>query len=294
MNVEIENLSKEYEGGVTGLYETNLTIEEGVCALLGPNGAGKSTLMSIIATLQEPTTGTVRVGGFDVRKQKQEVRSLLGYLPQDFGLYPSLTVYETLDYMGILYNIQDPKERKSRIEAAMEKVNLTNLVNRPIGHLSGGMRQRVGLAQAFLNRPKLLIVDEPTGGLDPEERIRVRSLLAELGGTGVILLSTHLIEDVEAVADKVTVLHKGRVRFLGTISEMLDTIRDKVWQINLTPAELQGFRGKYLETGLLRDGANIRLRVVTEERPSPNALSVEPTLEDAYIRFMREGTHESA
>ena len=259
---------------------------------MGPNGAGKSTLMSIIATLQEPTTGTVRVGGYDVRRQKQEVRSLLGYLPQDFGLYPSLTVYETLDYMGILYNIQEPKERKDRIEAAMEKVNLANLRNRPIGHLSGGMRQRVGLAQAFLNKPKLLIVDEPTAGLDPEERIRVRSLLAELGGTGVILLSTHLIEDVEAVADRVTVLHKGRVRFLGTISEMLDTIRDKVWQVTLTPSELPAFRGKYLETGLLRDGNNIRLRIVADEIKGVTAHQVEPTLEDAYINFMREGIDE--
>lgn len=248
--------------------------------------------MSIIATLQEPTTGTVRVGGYDVRRQKQEVRGLLGYLPQDFGLYPSLTVYETLDYMGILYNIQDPKDRKDRIEAAMEKVNLSNLRSRPIGHLSGGMRQRVGLAQAFLNRPKLLIVDEPTAGLDPEERIRVRSLLAELGGEGVILLSTHLIEDVEAVADKVTVLHKGRVRFLGTISEMLDAIRDKVWQVNLSPAELPAFRGKHLETGLMRDGNNIRLRIVADEKPAPAAQQIDPTLEDAYIHFMREGTNE--
>jgi ABC-type multidrug transport system ATPase subunit len=271
-----------------GLQGADLTIEEGVFALLGPNGAGKSTLMSILATLQDPTSGTARVGGYDVRKQKHEVRKLLGYLPQDFGLYPSLTTYETLDYMAILYNISNEAERKQRIESAMAKVNLTNLRDRPVGTLSGGMKQRVALAQAFLHTPKLLIVDEPTAGLDPEERIRVRSLLAELGGGGVIILSTHLIEDVEAVADKVAVLHRGRIRFHGTIAEMLDTVRNRVWQIVLTPAEMTAIRGRYLETGLLRDGGRVLLRVVAEEVQEPNATAVEPNLEDAYIHLMRE------
>lgn len=290
--MEIDHLSKVYEGGHTGLHETTLTIEEGVFALLGPNGAGKSTLMSIIATLQEPTSGTVRVGGYDVRRQKQEIRSLLGYLPQDFGLYPSLTTYETLDYMAILYNIKDSAERRSRIESAMERVNLGDLRNRPVGALSGGMKQRVALAQAFLHSPKLLIVDEPTAGLDPEERIRVRSLLAELGGTGVILLSTHLIEDVEAVADKVAVLYRGRIRFVGAIRDMMETVRGKVWQIEMPTTELNGFRGRYLETGLLRDGANVRVRVVADAVTEAHAIAVEPNLEDAYIRFMREDTQD--
>ncbi len=249
--------------------------------------------MSIIATLQEPTGGTVRVSGYDVRRQKQEVRSLLGYLPQDFGLYPSLTTYETLDYMAILYNIKDPAERRRRIETAMERVNLSDLRNRPVGALSGGMKQRVALAQAFLHSPKLLIVDEPTAGLDPEERIRVRSLLAELGGDGVILLSTHLIEDVEAVADKVAVLHKGRIRFVGTIREMMETVRGKVWQIEIPTTELMAFRGRYLETGLLRDGGSVRVRVVADTVAEANAHAVEPNLEDAYIRFMREDTHDA-
>ncbi len=279
---------------MVGLHETTLTIEEGVFALLGPNGAGKSTLMSLLATLQEPTRGTARVGGFDIRKQKHEVRSLLGYLPQDFGLYPALTVYETLDYMGILCNIEDPATRKQRIEAAMERVNLTGLRGRAIGALSGGMRQRVGLAQAFMNSPKLLIVDEPTGGLDPEERIRVRSLLAELGGERVILLSTHIIEDVEAVADRVAVLHRGRIRFVGTLTEMMDTVRGKVWQIEMPTAALNAFRGRYLETGLLREGGQVRVRIVADTAPEAGAYSVEPNLEDAYIRLMREDDHATA
>jgi ABC-2 type transport system ATP-binding protein len=294
LNVEIDHLSKTYEGGVVGLYETTLTIEEGVFALLGPNGAGKSTLMTIIATLQDPTAGTVRVGGYDVRKQKHEVRNLLGYLPQDFGLYPALSVYETLDYMGILANMDDPVQRRKRIEEAMERVNLTAVSKRLIGQLSGGMRQRVGLAQAFLNSPKLLIVDEPTAGLDPEERIRVRSLLAELGGERVILLSTHVIEDVEAVADQVGVLHKGRVRFTGTITQMLDTIRGKVWQAELPTSELAAFRGQYLETGLLREGGTVRVRFIADDASQAGARRVDPTLEDAYIQLMREDSHVPA
>ncbi len=276
---------------MVGLHETSLQIEEGVFALLGPNGAGKSTLMSIIATLQEPSTGTVRVAGYDVRKQKHEVRGLLGYLPQDFGLYPALTVFETLDYMGILCNMDDTNARRQRINEAMERVNLTAVRDRLISALSGGMKQRVGLAQAFLNSPKLLIVDEPTAGLDPEERIRVRSLLAEMGGERVILLSTHVIEDVEAVADRVAVLYRGRVRFAGTITEMMDTVRGKVWQIEAATADLAAFRGRYLETGLLRDGGRVHLRVVADEMAEQGAHGVDPTLEDAYIRLMREDNH---
>ena len=287
MNVEIDHLVKEYEGGNVGLHETTLTIEPGVFALLGPNGAGKSTLMSIISTLAEPTRGTVRVGGFDVRRQKQEVRRILGYLPQDFGLYPALTVRETLDYMGLLYNLGDAADRARRIEAAMEKVNLTSLRDRPVGALSGGMKQRVGLAQAYLHSPKLLIVDEPTAGLDPEERIRVRSLLAELGKDSVILVSTHLIEDVEAVADRVGVLHKGRVRFTGTITQLLDSVRGKVWTKEMSPTELNARRRDTQETGLLRLGDRVRLRYVSETAED-GAVSVEPNLEDAYIRLMKE------
>ncbi len=273
---------------MVGLHETSLTIEEGVFALLGPNGAGKSTLMSILATLQDPTSGSARVGGYDVRRQKHEVRSILGYLPQDFGLYPALTTYETLDYMGILCNIGPDAERRRRIEDALERVNLTAVRDRAVGALSGGMRQRVGLAQAFLNSPKLLIVDEPTAGLDPEERIRVRSLLAELGGERVIILCTHLIEDVEAVADRVAVLHRGRVRFQGTIREMMDSVRGKVWTIEVPTSELHNYRGRYVETGLLREGASVRLRVVADTMDDPRSRASEPTLEDAYIHRMRE------
>jgi len=260
-----------------------------VFALLGPNGAGKSTLMSILATLIDPTDGTALIDGHDVRREKDAIRQLLGYLPQDFGLYPVLSAYETLDYMALLCNILDPADRKARIDMLLERMNLTSVRDRAVGGFSGGMRQRVGLAQALLNSPKLLIVDEPTAGLDPEERIRVRSMLAELGGERVILLSTHLIEDVEAVADKVAILHKGEVRFVGDVAGMLAEVRDKVWQIDASPEELPGLRGKYLETGLLREGGRLHIRVVAENPEGPSFRKVEPTLEDAYIWLMREG-----
>lgn len=277
-----------YDGGVVGLHETSLTITDGIFALLGPNGAGKSTLMSILATLLDPTTGTAFIDGHDVRKHKHEVRSILGYLPQDFGLYPVLSAYETLDYMALLCNIHNPADRKEQIEGLLKRMNLTSVRDRLVGGFSGGMRQRVGLAQALLNSPKLLIVDEPTAGLDPEERIRVRSLLAELSGERVILLSTHLIEDVQAVADRVGILHKGRLRYVGDIEGMLNAVRGKVWELDASPDELPELRGTYIETGLIREGARLRIRVAANSVDRPGSRPVEPNLEDAYIWLMRE------
>lgn len=288
LKVEIQNLSKTYENGVVGLQPTDLTITDGVFALLGPNGAGKSTLMSILATLLDPTKGTAIVDGHDVRRDKHAIRQILGYLPQDFGLYPHLTAFETLDYMALLCNMQDPEVRKRRINELLDRMHLSDARNRAVGGFSGGMRQRVGLAQALLNSPKLLIVDEPTAGLDPEERIRVRSMLAELGGERVILLSTHLIEDVEAVADRVAILHKGRLRYVGDVAGMLETVRGKIWQLDVTPEELPTLRGRYLETGLLREGGRIHIRIASEEVSGSGFRPVEPTLEDAYIWLMRE------
>ena len=244
--------------------------------------------MSILATLLEPTTGTALIDGHDVRKQKHEIRSILGYLPQDFGLYPVLSAYETLDYMALLCNIHNQAERKEQIEGLLKRMNLTSVRDRPVGGFSGGMRQRVGLAQALLNSPKLLIVDEPTAGLDPEERIRVRSLLAELSGERVILLSTHLIEDVQAVADKVGILHKGKLRYVGDIAGMLNAVRDKVWELDVKPEELPEIRGTYIETGLIREGDRLRIRIAADSVNRPGSRHVEPNLEDAYIWLMRE------
>jgi len=272
-----------------GLYETDLTIGEGIFALLGPNGAGKSTLMSMLATLLEPTRGTARVGGFDIRRRKEKVREILGYLPQDFGLYPSLTVFETLDYIGLLYNLRDTAIRTQRIEEAITRVNLGEVRDRLIAHLSGGMHQRVGLAQALLNDPALLIVDEPTTGLDPEERVRVRSMLTELGRDRVVILSTHLIEDVAAIADTVAVLHRGKIRYVGTPSGMRDTFRGQLWEMTASGDKLADIRRDFTETALQRRGDEVTVRVLAPTAPTPDARPVEPTLDDAYIGLMRDG-----
>jgi ABC-type multidrug transport system ATPase subunit len=193
----------------------------------------------------------------------------------------------------MLYNMGDPRGRRERIESLLAQVNLSDVQNRRVGGFSGGMRQRVGLAQALMNSPSLLIVDEPTAGLDPAERIRLRSLLAELGGDRVIILSTHLIEDVEAVADRVAVLHKGRIRFHGTVPEMLDEVRGKVWEVDASAEELAEIRRLHMETGLRRAGDRIQIRVVADRVDHPAARQVEPSLEDAYLWLMREDAGDS-
>jgi len=271
---------------VVALKGIDLTIQEGVFGLLGPNGSGKTTLMSIIATLLEPTDGTVTINGFDVSRYKPEIRRILGYLPQEIGFYPSLTAYELLDYMGLLYNITDPQQRRRVVEEAMELTNLTRYRDRKVGTFSGGMRQRLGIAQALLNSPQLLIVDEPTAGLDPEERIRIRSLLAELGSDRVIILSTHIVGDVEAVADTMAILHLGRVLFSGAPEDLLAKVSGNVWLLELSREELIQLRERYLETGVFRTKSGVQLRVVAEQMDHPKASPATPTLEDAYMWVM--------
>jgi ABC-2 type transport system ATP-binding protein len=286
MKIEIEHLTKEYEGSVLALQDVSLVIGPGVYGLLGPNGSGKTTLMSILATLLAPTRGTIRVNGWDIRRDKAEIRRVLGYLPQDVGLYPSMTVYEFLDYMALLYNMNDPKQRRTAIDEAMQHTNLIALRDRPVGTLSGGQQQRVGIGQAILNAPSLLIVDEPTTGLDPEERIRLRSLLAELGEDRIVLLSTHIAGDIEAVADNLAILQRGRVRFHGTPEELLEQIAGKMWRVETSRRGLAELRQRYHETGVYRTASGIQVRIVADEVDLAGAQRVEPTLEDAYVWVM--------
>lgn len=292
MEVTINNLTKVYEGRIVALKGVSLRIGTGVFGLLGPNGSGKTTLMRILATLLEPTSGSVLVNGFDVRRDKAQIRGILGYMPQDFGLYPSLTAYEVLDYMALLSNLTNPSERRDAIEQALAATNLTHLRDRRVGTFSGGMRQRLGIAQALIHSPKLLIVDEPTVGLDPEERIRMRSLLAELGQDRIIILSTHIVADVEAVADRLGVLYQGQVRFEGTPDELLHQLRDKVWLIDVERDELGQLRDRYLETGVFRSAAGMQVRVIADQMDHPNARLVEPNLEDASIWLMKGSRDE--
>jgi ABC-type multidrug transport system ATPase subunit len=277
---------------VKALDNVNLQAESGVLGLLGPNGSGKSTLMSIMATLLDPTQGTIRVDGLDVRKNKPEIRRKIGYLPQDVGLYPNLTVFETLDYMGLLYDLNDTRDRRRRIEKVLERLNLVNLRDRQIQALSGGMRQRVALAQAILPEPSVLIVDEPTAGLDPEERIRVRSFFAELARECLVVLSTHIVADIEAVSSSLAVLRHGKLLYFGTPVELLRSLDGQVWSLELPQdgamTELQGF----VETGLYRLPDSIQVRGISRRPPTPGATPAPPNLEDAYIWLMAKDENE--
>ena len=294
MGVEVRNLTKLYDGRVKALGGIDLQAESGILGLLGPNGSGKTTLMSIMATLLEPTSGTVLVDGLDVRKQKPEIRRKIGYLPQDVGLYPNLTVFETLDYLGLLYHLDDDRDRTARIEEVMARLNLTHLRDRRIHTLSGGMRQRVALGQAVLPRPSVLIVDEPTAGLDPEERIRVRSLFAVLAQVCLVVLSTLIVADIEAVATSLAVLRFGSMRFFGTPDALLESLVGRVWSVSLQPGERIPQIPGFLETGLYRLSSGIQVRGVAEKQPSDSAEPASPTLEDAYVWLMADRETENA
>jgi ABC-type multidrug transport system ATPase subunit len=286
LRIEVKGLSKTYEGGVTALRPTELEIGDGVFALLGPNGSGKTTFMRMLATLLEPTEGTALIDGQDIRRDRQGVRRLLGYLPQDFGLYPTLTVEEQLDYMALLSEIADRTARQAAVAAVIEQANLGDFRKRRVGELSGGMRQRLGIAQALLKEPQLLIIDEPTSGLDPEERIRIRSLLAELGGDRVVILSTHIVADVEATADSLVILRLGQVLFSGTIEDLLARTRGRVWMCEVPRERLHEMKEQYVFTGVYRAGDQMRIRVVGEGVEGCPAEAAEPALEDAYLDVM--------
>ena len=289
MDIRMEGLRKVYPGGVVGLEGLTLTMPSGLYGLLGPNGSGKTTLMRILATLLEPTSGEACIGEYDVRRHKGEIREILGYMPQEFGFYPNLSAYETLDYFALLCRVTDRKERQRRIERALAEVNLSQVANRRVGGFSGGMKQRLGLAQALLNNPRVLIVDEPTSGLDPEERIRLRNLWAELAGDRVIILSTHIVADLAASAENLAILHRGRLLFAGGPAELLAPIRGKTWIIDVEEEELSRVREEYFVTGVFRSATGMQVRAVGEEMSHPRGYLAEPTMDDAYVHVMKQG-----
>jgi len=284
--IEVRGLSKTYPGGTQALRPTDLTITNGIFALVGPNGSGKTTFMRMLATLLEPTSGSAVIDGHDIRRDRLAIRRMLGYLPQDFGLYPSLTVDEHLDYIALLSDIRAPAARREAIDRVMAQTNLGDLRRRRVGELSGGTRQRLGVAQAILASPQLLIIDEPTAGLDPEERIRIRGLLAELGGDRVIILSTHIVADVEATADSLAILHLGQMLFTGTTEDLLARSRGRVWMVEVPRERLHEMKERCIFTGVYRAGEKMRIRVVADAVDEAVVEAVEPTLEDAYLDVM--------
>jgi ABC-2 type transport system ATP-binding protein len=282
MQLVVENVSKIYRGGVEALRNFALTLEPGVLGLLGPNGAGKSTLMRILATVTRPSAGRVLWNGTDIARGPDALRQVLGYLPQDFGIYPNLSGIEFLDYLAAVKGIEARSARK-RITELLALVNLADAARRPLGGYSGGMRQRIGIAQALLNDPKLLIVDEPTAGLDPEERVRFRNLLSELAGERIVILSTHIVSDVEAVASDIALIAQGQLVTHGTPEALLANVTGRVWEVVVPSAELQALRQKYLVSNAAHRSDGVHARVVGDAKPTAGARSLEPNLEDAYL-----------
>src|SRR5512140_2066503 len=248
LQLEIQNVSKQYGGKVWALREFSLRLSAGVLGLLGPNGAGKTTLMSILATITAPTEGTALWNGADIRRQPDAIREVLGFLPQDFGVYPNLNAVEFLEYLAAIKGL-DAAAARRRIDELLQLVNLTEVRKRPLGGFSGGMRQRVGIAQALLNDPKLLIVDEPTAGLDPEERVRFRNLLSELSGERIVILSTHIVSDVEAVATDIALINQGRLVAHATPEQLLAEVEGKVWECVVPSTELNAAKTRWLVSG---------------------------------------------
>ncbi len=282
MNLSVENVSKQYRGGVWGLRDFTMKLESGVLGLVGPNGAGKSTLMRILATISRPTGGTAKWNEQDIIADPEVIRRELGYLPQDFGVYPNLSAVEFLSYVATLKGITAMATRR-RIDELLTLLNLTEAAKRPLGGFSGGMKQRVGIAQALLNDPKLLIVDEPTVGLDPEERVRFRNLLADLAGERVVLLSTHIVSDVESTASAIAIIAQGRLLVHTTPERLLDSVREKVWETPVSAEQLTAYRQCFVLSGVQRRDGQLMARLVAPEAPAAEAARVAASLEDAYL-----------
>ncbi len=282
MRLVVDNLSKEYRGKVQALRRVKLTLEAGVLGLLGPNGAGKSTLMRILATITQPSSGRVLWNETEIARDPDVLRAVLGYLPQDFGVYPNLNALEFLEYLAAVRGIAAAAARK-RIGELLELVNLTDAAKRPLGGYSGGMRQRVGIAQALLNDPQLLIVDEPTAGLDPEERMRFRNLLSELSGERVVILSTHIVSDVEAVATEIAILAHGQLLAHDSPESLLASVSGRVWEVVVPSADLGALRLKHLVSSTAHRTDGVHARVLADAAPDRTARSLEPSLEDAYL-----------
>jgi ABC-type multidrug transport system ATPase subunit len=285
MNLIIEHVSKRYSADVWGLRDFSLSLAAGVIGLLGPNGAGKTTLMRILATISKPTEGNVIWNGTDIVRSPDGLRGVLGYLPQDFGVYPNLTPVEFLGYIAAAKGLDAPTARK-RIDELLLLVNLDGERSQRLGGFSGGMRQRVGIAQALLNDPRLLIVDEPTAGLDPEERVRFRNLLSDLSGERIVILSTHIVSDVEAVATDIAIIVGGRSVVHEQPEALLARVRGRVWEWVVPSGDLVAVRSRFLVSGTLRRTDGVLCRVIAAESPAPGARSADPSLEDAYLHLV--------
>jgi ABC-2 type transport system ATP-binding protein len=291
MQLEIRDVSKTYANGVQALRDVTLAIPPGMFGLLGPNGAGKSTLMRTIATLQEPDAGTIRLAspegtGLDVLRQKDEVRRTLGYLPQEFGVYPSVTAERLLDHFAVLEGFADRQARRAVVEALLRQTNLWDVRRERLGGYSGGMRQRFGIAVALLGDPKLIIVDEPTAGLDPAERVRFLNLLSEIGERAVVILSTHIVEDVAELCSRMAIIDRGEILLAGEPQREIDALRGRVWRRVIAKGELPAVEREHRVICTKLVAGRTVVHVHADAPPGPEFAPVEPGLEDVYFSVM--------
>jgi ABC-type multidrug transport system ATPase subunit len=286
--LDIRDLSKTYANGVQALKNVSLQIPTGMFGLLGPNGAGKSSLMRTIATLQDPDSGTIQLDGLDVLANKPAARRLLGYLPQEFGLYPRVSAETMLDHFAVLKGVVARGERKSLVEALLQQVNLWDVRKRKLGTYSGGMRQRFGIAQALIGAPKLIIVDEPTAGLDPEERNRFLNLLAEIGENVVVILSTHIVEDVTDLCPRMAIISQGRVLLSGRPAEALQALEGRVWRKAIAHSAIEAYKTRFIVLSTRLSGGNTIIHVLADGLPEEGFAAVAPDLEDVYFGQLRQ------
>jgi ABC-type multidrug transport system ATPase subunit len=288
--LKIKELTKTYAGGIRALDGVNLEIPPGVFGLLGPNGAGKTTLMKILATLMEPDSGSAAMNGINLIDDKHSTRKMLGYLPQEFGLYPTLTAEQTLHYFAKLKGVHDKKERGILVDALLERVNLASERRQRVGGFSGGMRQRLGIAQALIGQPQLIIVDEPTAGLDPEERIRFHNLLSETAGeNAVVILSTHIVSDVTSLCSQMAVIRQGAILASSTPQQAIDQLKDSVWEATVPREQVAALKSRHQVISSQMLGGMARLRVIAKgARPSEEFIPAAPALEDYYFDLVNQ------
>lgn len=283
--IKITDLSKNF-GSKQALKNISLDINQGMFGLLGPNGAGKTTLMKIISTLLKKSSGEVIVCGIPVEKSS-EIRGLIGYLPQDFSMYGNMNAYEALDYLATLSGMKK-SERKTKVPELLEKVNLLEQQKTKVKAMSGGMKRRLGIAQSMIHDPKVIIVDEPTAGLDPEERVRFRNLLCEIAKDRIVLLSTHIVGDIEATCEEIAVLNQGEIVFRGTVRELLKLVENKVYTLEISTSELDMMKERYLVTGILTSGSLAKVKLIADEKPFESATLCSADVEDAYMYLMKQ------
>lgn len=285
MQLVIENVSKKYSRNKYGLKDFSIHIEKGILGLLGANGAGKSTLLKMIATVSKPSSGIITFNKNNIAKDANYMRQQLGFLPQDFGVYPNLNAFEFLEYMAAMKGVGG-KNLKTKIHQLLKGLNLLENAKKPIGTYSGGMKQRVGIAQALLNNPKVILFDEPTVGLDPEERVRFRNLITDLANDCIVILSSHIVSDIDTIADKVAILKSGKLIEYGHQQEIINQVKNSVFETSIATDSLSEFKEKYTVVNTTRIGGKLNLRYVSE-KPTENSTTQKATLEDAYLYLNR-------